>query len=319
MNVKHQKNKRCLPNLKSRNGLALVTVLIVMTITVSLVSFMFIRQDARVRSLENSSSRAQAATVARSAIEWMGELALADAKDKKGGHLAEGGPEEIPLFEVEGGELTGRIETVQGKLNLNNLSKSGAVDQPGLKIMRNFFKLIDVPQELAEALADWVDKDGDMRPPSGAEDEYYLSLKNPHRTANVELVELNALYFIKGFDKKIIEKLRTYAVALPEGTPLNVNTASAEAITAIFGGALPLKWGKSVVEARGNGFEKVSDFKKLIPLEISIPTGWSISVNSWYYLIRAEARFQKARVAYMALIEVRESYDTARIIWLKEA
>ncbi|VAX16279.1 hypothetical protein MNBD_NITROSPINAE01-504 [hydrothermal vent metagenome] len=299
--------------------MALVTVLVVMAITVSLISFMFIRQDAWVRSLENSSSRAQAATVARSAIEWMGELALEDAKDKKGGHLAQAGPEEIPLFEVEGGELTGRIEAAQGKLNLNNLSKNGVIDQSGLKVMRKFFDLIDVPVELVEALADWVDKDGDIRPPSGAEDEYYLSLKNPYRTANVELAELNDLYFIKGFDKKVIDKLRPYAIALPEGTPLNVNTASAEAITAIFGGALPLKWGKSVVEARGNGFEKVSDFKKLIPLKISIPTGWSISVNSWYYLVRAEARFQRARVGYMALIEVRENYDTAKIIWLKEA
>jgi len=315
----NRKNKIDLPGLKNRRGIALVTVLVVMAITVSLISFMFIRQDAWVRSLENFSSRAQAATVARSAIEWMGEMALEDAKDKTGGHLAQDGPEEIPLFEVEGGELTGRIEAVQGKLNLNNLSKNGVIDQTGLKVMSQFFNLLDLPDELVEALADWVDKDGDMRPPSGAEDEYYLSLKTPYRTANVELAELNDLYFIKGFDKKIIDKLRPYAIALPEGTPLNVNTASAEAITAIFGGALPLKWGKSVVEARGNGFEKVSDFKKLIPLEISMPTGWSISVNSWYYLIRVEARFQRARVAYMALIEVRESYDAAKIIWLKEA
>src|SRR5205085_10819885 len=87
--------------------------------------------------------------------------------------------------------------------------------------------------DLREAVVDWIDADHDLYGGSGAENAYYLSLALPYRAANVPMVQVEELYRIRGFDAKTVAKLRPYVTALPAGTLLNANTASATVLAAV--------------------------------------------------------------------------------------
>lgn len=302
-----------------RSGMAAITAMLIMMTAMVVVSVMLWRVEIWIRQTENFSSRAQAAEIARAAIDWIGEIALEETRDKEGPGLTESGSGEIPLFPVEGGKLRGNLVDVQGKLNLNNMAQEGEAGQRSVEAFRRLLSFLDLPLELADALADWIDADSDERVPYGAEDYYYLGLDPPYRTANRPLVEINSLRFVKGFDESVIEKLEPYATALPDVTPINVNTSPPEIMAAMFGETLSLEWARYIASIRKNErFESVEQFRERLPLGASVPKDTPLSVVSRFYMVTAEVKYGRARVAYQAIIETGESFKKPRVIWLKE-
>ena len=172
--------------------------------------------------------------------------------------------------------------------------------------------LLDLDESLADALVDWIDDDIEVRFPDGAEDETYLLLATPYRTANRPLADISELRLVSGYEPEVIETLRPFVVALPEATPINVNTAGAEVLSSVAPG-MDLSDGEGLVQARGEeGFKDVDSFLKEDELRDLKPVVSLLSVQSHWFLMVSEANIGAGRVRLASLIQ--RTPDTTRVV-----
>jgi len=125
---------------------------------------------------------------------------------------------------LEGAEVEIRLGDEESRLNVNTL----AYDQ-----LLRLFERIGVPieerQPLADSLLDWIDPD-DEHHLSGAEDEYYEGLG--YKTKDAPLNFPEEILLVKGFTKEMMGGPGTLEPLITTyGTGINVNTASAEALS----------------------------------------------------------------------------------------
>ena len=80
--------------------------------------------------------------------------------------------------------MAGAIADEQGKYNLNNLLNGTQKSAADVEILRRLLSSVGLEPDLAYAVLDWIDPDGDLSGNGGAEDAYYLSLSRPYRAAN---------------------------------------------------------------------------------------------------------------------------------------
>lgn len=136
--------------------------------------------------------------------------------------------EDAPVFPLEnGGVITGRMEDLQGRFNLNNLVQQGTPNPTHVERFRRLLEAVNGDPELADAVVDWMDPNDDITGTMGAESDYYLSLNKPYRPTNTLMITPMELLMVKGFDQSLFQALEPYVTTLPEGTGLNVNTAPA--------------------------------------------------------------------------------------------
>jgi general secretion pathway protein K len=107
------------------------------------------------------------------------------------------------------------LETDQGRINISIRNSSGLLDlnkSPRVQLIRLFGLVSDDNHDreaLADRLADWRDSD-DLNRLNGAEDIDYQSAGMPFNTAGRDLVSIDELAYVMGFDAATIELLRPY-------------------------------------------------------------------------------------------------------------
>jgi general secretion pathway protein K len=298
---------------KRECGIALITVLLIVALAVSTAAFMAWQQQLEVRRMENLRDQAQAGAIARAAVDWARAILADDARDNNVDHLDENWATALKVLPVEQGQIAGGITDQQGLFNLNNLSRG----EEDIAAFRRLLNLLRLPTELADAAADWVDANTELRQPGGAEDAYYLSLEPPYRAANRPLSGVDGLFRVKGFDRETVEKLRPFVTALPQPTPVNVNTAPAEVLAAFFP-ELTLESAQAMVEVRKkNYFKDQADFRGRMPAGQSNQMRDTIfSVNSNYFLVTGRASFGRVRLGWQALLQ-RRGNAWPVVLWRK--
>jgi general secretion pathway protein K len=213
----------------------------------------------------------------------------------------------LPPIPIESGEVEGSIEDRQGRFNLNSV-KTYFTEFEAL------LTTLGLPLELAPALVDWIDPGSELTAGGGAEDEYYLALPKPYRTANKPLVELGELVNIKGFDNRVIEQLKKHVSVLPltsttaDAKKINVNFATPEVLVAMTGMDKNVAQ-KLAEDARTNYFTDIADFEKRWKLASGKPNPSTVNVadlftvKTFYYLITGTANVGQARVETQVLVE----------------
>jgi len=156
----------------------------------------------------------------------------------------------VPFEVPDGGVLRVKVEDAGAKLPLNALFSKGAARDEKTEIflgelltkvideipVRPEQKLYDV-QALARNLIDWVDADS-VRIAGGDEDEYYQRLRPPYRPANRNLLSVDELLLIEGFDAQLVNALRPYVDVLPfaKADGINPNTAPSWVLALLYHG-----------------------------------------------------------------------------------
>lgn len=204
-------------------GLAAITAILIVAVAASTAALMLAQQGAMLDQTGMVASRAQADAYAQAGVDWARGVLAADGKDVDG--LNEGWAQPMAGLPVERAVVSGFIVDEQGKFNLNNLVQGGAKSDADFAVFSRLLAHVGLAPELAEAVLDWVDTNGDLAGPGGAEDAYYLSLPRPHRAANQPMQQVEELYRVRGFDAKAVARLRPYVTALPQRTSINANTA----------------------------------------------------------------------------------------------
>jgi general secretion pathway protein K len=133
-------------------------------------------------------------------------------------------------------EITATEES--GKINLNDLvTPRGELNAATLNQLKLLGKRLKIPDELWEALADWLDND-DLPRSNGAESSYYQSQKPSYTPRNAKMVTLAELSLVKGFTPEMVTRLSPFVTVYPGrfGVPpsmININTAPMEVIAAL--------------------------------------------------------------------------------------
>jgi len=302
--------------LRLQRGVALVTALLVVSVVTVAAVAMATRQHIDVRRTGNLIHGEQAYEYARAAESWERVILRRDLQDSDYDSLAEDWATALPPLAVEGGQVDGAVEDLQGRFNLNNLVDPGnqggdAGEEESIAYYKRLLDNLGLEPALADALLDWLDTDRDVRYPNGAEDEFYLLLERPYRTANRLLVSISELRLVKGYDEKAMELLLPHVTALPAATSINVNTATPIVLQALNAELTETDVSVLIVDRGENGYENINDFlshNSLAGLDLEV----DVDVTSNYFLVLTDVVIGNSRVQLESLLE--RDKDATRIV-----
>jgi general secretion pathway protein K len=238
---------------RQQRGVALITAVLVVAIGTMIAVNLMWEGTLDLRRAESALAADQGLLYVQGAEAWAADILRQDLVDSPDSdHFGEQWAYELPPLPVDGGTITGKLEDLQGRFNLNNLiGADGMENQLARRQFERLLNSLEIDPGLAGAVVDWLDSDTELRFPTGGEDVVYTSSDPPYRTANSMITSTSELMAIAGFDRDIYRRLAPYVAVLPRGTKLNVNTAS-DLLLASLSDDLDLATATALVEERAN-------------------------------------------------------------------
>jgi len=217
-----------------QQGVALVTALLVVALATVAAVAMATRLNVDMRRTGNLIHGEQAYAYALAAESWAEVILRRDGQDSTYDAMDEDWATALPPIPVEGGSVSGHISDLQGRFNVNNLlDANGMPNTRSIEYFKRLLNDLKLDPGLAAALLDWIDADINATFPGGAEDDTYLLEDPPYRAANRRLVSISELRLVHGFTDEVMKVLAPHVTALPDVTPINVNTATAKVLQAL--------------------------------------------------------------------------------------
>jgi general secretion pathway protein K len=298
-----------------QSGSALIMALLVVAIVATLASSILWRQELWIADIGMQREKAMLQGLVRSGTDWARAILAEDARMSAIDHLGESWTQKIPLIPIDEGELGGFLEDQQGRWNLNNLVRSGKQDPIQFEIMQRLLESLGLPVELAFALQDWMDGDSEQSAAGGAEDDYYLSLPTPYRTANAILSHVDELRLVRGFSPDVIEKLRPFVTALPESSAINVNTAPREVLASLQQTYSDSDLDAVVSRRERLPFRDLADFRGTLKKSSFDTREGLLTTASQYFQATMIAKYKDSSIELVCMI--RRQAGRTEIVWLR--
>lgn len=221
---------------KYESGVALITVLLIVALGTILSTAAFRQIALDVRRSSNLSGAEQGYQYALGLEGWA-MAALAEDWRLSGNTDSRIEPwsRPLPVIQVDGGQLTGVMDDLDGRFNLNNLFIGGKRQEEQIRIFRRLLTVLGLNPDLAEVAIDWIDLDS-YPGRGGAEDTEYARNDPPYRAANQPFTHPTELRLLYGVDQDVYDRLRPFIATLPTGeepTQVNINTARPELLQAL--------------------------------------------------------------------------------------
>ncbi|MEW5838945.1 MAG: type II secretion system minor pseudopilin GspK [Pseudomonadota bacterium] len=291
--------------MTSQRGIALITALLVLALAVVLAAALVQDGALSLRRTENLLHHAQAKLYLQGAEDWARVVLARDKREVD--HLGEAWALPLPAVPVEGGQISGRLIDMQGRMNLRALLKTDnsmdAVMQQRLACLLKKAG-VESPDAALEALTDWQDADSEVRP-QGAEDEVYRGREPAYRAGNQPLQSVRELALIQGFTPETARVLQDWVAALPAGATLNLNTAPLEVLACVDESGDPGLWEDFVRERESAPLQNVNDLIGKPPFDGRVDAKW-LGVNSKAFLLEAEAVVGRTRLRRYSMLLVDE-------------
>jgi general secretion pathway protein K len=210
----------------NQRGVALITAVLMVALATMLAVNVVFRGMLDQRRAGTLFALDQGFEIALGAEAWAADILQRDQQQSQTDHLGETWAQPLPPLLIEGGTVTGRLEDLQGRFNLNNLVfADGTTNPEGVKQLARILTALDLEPGWASMMADWIDDDTQPGFPDGAEDTVYTGQDPAYLAANMPITRPSELLALPGFGAERYAKLRPYVSALPVGTTLNVCTA----------------------------------------------------------------------------------------------
>ncbi|WP_370590608.1 type II secretion system minor pseudopilin GspK [Xylophilus sp. ASV27] len=237
-----------------QRGAALLAAMLTVTLVATFAAAAMWQQWRSVEVESAERARVQAAWVLIGALDWSRLILREDGLNGGPDYLAE--PWALPLQEarlssflaaaerdtlsdatadVRDAFLSGRILDAQAKMNVRNLTQSGAMQEFWMQAFGRLFGRLGLPASDLERMAQ-----GMKAALAGGENAPLL----PERLEQLE-------WF--GVSPKTLQALAPYATVLPATTPVNLNTADPTVLTAVVPG-LDTATAQRVAASRGSSY-----------------------------------------------------------------
>ena len=315
--------------LGRQRGVAIVTALLLAALAITLVMSLFGQQNIQVRSIENQRYQLQKQWVMRGALDWARLILREDAKVNRVDYLGE--PWSVPLQEtrldqyVDNGRgaeddtdatLSGYVTDAQSRLNLTNLSANGVIDQPTLAAFQKLLLAQGMDSGLAMATAKMVASTQSQAAQFNADGSVGAAAVSAKILA---LTQVDDLLAVQGFTPAAVAKLRELVVFLPIATPININTASAQVISARIAG-ISLSDAQQIVTARDQAY-----YRDLVDLAArwdnskgKLPPATVVNTQTSYFIVHGHVRLGRSILDQDALIERTPVTGVTRVVWVRE-
>jgi general secretion pathway protein K len=280
-------------------GVALITALLIMALVATLAYTLEWNNSLDLRRTIIMLNRDQAIQIALGAESWMSSILRQDLQDGPEDHLGEIWASDLPGLPIDGGEVFGDIEDLQGRFNINNLiDANGAVDTVASEQFETLLIVLGLDTKFVGLVVDWLDADQDASFPYGAEDSIYTGFTPPYRTANQALMNASELGAIEGMDKETLDILLPHIVALPAGTRINANTATGPVLQSLHPD-ITLADVESLLATReeagftdlGRAFSQWPGVSQLLDL------------STEYFQLKVVVRIDTVRITYYSILE----------------
>ncbi len=302
----------------SQAGVAIVSVLLVITLATLVVSGLFWREHVTVRSVENRLALAQMRWIETAVLDWASVVLRVDrASTGSVDHLGEVWA--TPVAEtvldetVTGGarltdsdskaRMAGQMSDAQARMNLNNLVVDGLPSAVHREAFERLLAIVGRPESLAGLLQARLQR---AYPP-------LVEGRRPPATA-LPLLKLADLRTVPGFDEATITALEPFVVFLPkrvrvgnaevvnESTRVNINTASPEVLAAEVA-EIDLQSARRFVEGvRQRTFFASLDVARSRFDGAPVLPANLLSVGSDFFLVRGMVRFGRVESQSEALL-----------------
>jgi len=276
--------------LPRQQGIALVTVVLIVSV-ISLLAFeLAASQQTWISREQNLQDRAQAEWVRLGAEDYASLILSRDEQNGTIDSLNEKWAGKFPPFPAEQGKVAIKIDDLQGRFNLNSLMTNNTYNADYGNVFKNLLLQENINPGKIDAVLDWMDSDSNTRA-NGAEDDYYMNLKHGYRASNRLFSSAKELELVKGFTLEDVKKLESSLTALPTPTRININTAPAPVIAALYQG-MSIEEANRVVAARlANPFNSIGDLATRVDSKYPKPKDSIIGVSSNYFLITSFVEF----------------------------
>lgn len=306
-----------------QGGAALLTAMLTVALVTTLASAALWQQWRQVEIEIAERGRSQTAWMMTGVLDWARLILREDAISAQGAvadHLGE--PWALAVQESklstflaqdqqwrEGDAevfLSGQITDAQARMNVMNLVEDGQISAPALARFAALFERLGLPlaelQNLAEQLqASQASRGNNSTAPNGAQPNLALL---PQQTDQLTWL---------GVTPRTLAALQEHITVLPEATPVNLNTASAEVLSAMLPG-LDLASARQAADQRLLGhWSSLNDAQTALA-----PTGRLLdeklhSVKSRYFQVQGRMRIDN--VVQQVTVLVRREGRQVRMLW----
>jgi len=278
---------------QKQDGTALITAILVVALATAIAASLTWELFLDQRRAFGRLAVDQGLMYSLGAEAWAKEILRDDAEDNAFDHPGEPWATQIMPLPIEGGQIQGRIEDLNGRFNLNNLiNATGESDPDAIESFRRLLTALELDVRLADRMADWIDRDLEPNFPDGAEDSAYLSRQPPFRAANRPITSVSEIMLVyPELGRSGYEQLRPYVAALPRGSTININTAQ-PAVLLTAGQNLGFGEAERIVFDRPQeGWDSIEQLGDLIPEEARASLGVA---SNWFRLsIRVDIGTQR--------------------------
>jgi general secretion pathway protein K len=305
---------RCAKHPRRQTGAALILAILTVALVATLAATVMADYGAAVASVSGRHEQAQARLLARGTVDWARNVL---AEDKLHGKPIDYAGEvwaiRVPPLPIEDGEVSGEIQDLSGRFDLNRLFSNGVANPDQVAAYERLLMLLGVPdaraRDLTAELLGWLSAD------NAGEADWYAGQTPPRRPAKALLVDVDELALVRGYDPALIAQLRPFVVALPQPAGLNVNTASAEVLAAVLP-KLGLDSARMIVaQQQSTPFKDLADFRARVTNGSNDISNATISVSSRYFLASVRGSFGEATTSMQVMLDRRNTWP--EIIWQK--
>ena len=305
-------------------GAAIIMAMLTVALVAGLAATILADYSHAVDQLSGRHDQAQARWLARGAIDWARNVLENDYI--RGGanrvdHLGEEWAIKVPATPFEEGELSGEIEDLSSRFNLNSLVGTGGKPDPAqVERFKRLLVALGISEnqatQLTNSLIDWIDPDDEIRDQrGGSETQAYRQNQGARLPPQAYLLDVNELKSIQGFTPNLVEQLTPHVVALPAASrQINVNTAD-EIVLQAYVEKLDASQARALVLDRNRSFfTSVENFQQRLPANLKLEASL-FRVTSQYFYATGRARWGEAVTRMQVLLERQQARPD--ILWIK--
>ncbi len=301
------------PTTRQQRGAAILTAMLTVVLVASLASATLWQQWRGVEVEAAERSRLQSSWVLTGALDWARLILREDARQGGADHLAE--PWAVPLeparlstflaadrSNAQAADtanesfLAGQIIDLQSRLNVANLVLSGTVNEPAQRAFARLFELLNLPANELTTLTD------NLRLAQPDATDKARSFAATSSYAPLWPQDIDQLAWV-GLSAPTVEALRPFVTVLPQRTPVNLNTASAEVLYACID-AFELADAHRLVTARNakhlTTLAEVNTLSGKQDAQLSVEQH---SVNSQFFEIRGALQIENMTVQEQSVVQ----------------
>lgn len=287
-------------NISGQRGIVIIVALFMVALVAAMAYSMMSRLERDTRRTTLLSRDMQAEFYAQGSIAWAIDQLRNNLEQQKPNQLVDIVPIRSPKQTVNGYTIVSTIYDMQARFNINNLINTESHAE-----FKKLLQLVDpkLSEEKIQALLlatfDWI-KPGQQNEYT----QYYFQLPTPYRPAHKPMVSVSELQLVKGMTPALYQALQPYVTALPNPTPINVQTAEAP-VLALLSATLTPQTARALQAIRERSpFVTPEAFVNLdIAKNHKIVDEKKIVTISSYFLVETDVSIEKQHTVIYTLLE----------------